>query len=226
MIRDSIRKLLNLPDAIIEHPENTSFGDYSTNAVLKLAKNEGKNPMELAQAIAQKLLVSDTNMFVKIEVASPGFINFTLSAEFLRDQVAEILSVKEKYGALDFGQNKKVQVEFISANPTGPLTMGNGRGGFFGDALANVLESQGHKVTREFYINDRGGQILALGRSIKLAQKGSPTSGDLEVELQLAKAEREELRNLEYQFNESLYLVCQRNSLNNTIIHGAVLPSD
>ena len=166
MIRDSIRKLLNLPDAIIEHPENTSFGDYSTNAVLKLAKNEGKNPMELAQAIAQKLLVSDTNMFVKIEVASPGFINFTLSAEFLRDQVAEILSVKEKYGALDFGQNKKVQVEFISANPTGPLTLGNGRGGFFGDALANVLTRAGYDVKREYFINDAGYQVEVLGHSV------------------------------------------------------------
>ena len=166
MIRDQIKKILNLPDAIIERPENHSFGDYSTNAVLKLAKKEGKNPMELAQAIVQKLLTSGTNMFAKIEAAPPGFINFTLSPEFLRGQVAEILKAKEKYGASDIGNGVKVQVEFISANPTGPLTLGNGRGGFYGVVLANVLEWAGFSVKREYFINDAGYQVEVLGHSV------------------------------------------------------------
>ncbi|MDD2753330.1 MAG: arginine--tRNA ligase [Candidatus Portnoybacteria bacterium] len=166
MIRSQIQKLLNLPDAAIDRPENPGFGDYSTNAVLKLAKKEGKNPMILAQALVQKILVSDTHIFSKIEVASPGFINFTLSNEFFRQQVAEILKAKENYGAINIGENKKVQVEFISANPTGPLTLGNGRGGFFGDVLANVLARAGFDVKREYFVNDAGYQVEVLGHSV------------------------------------------------------------
>ena len=172
MIRNQIQKILNLPDAEITRVENPNFGDYSTNAVLKLAKKEGKNPMELAQAIVQKLLVSDTDMFTKIEVALPGFINFTLSSEFLAKQVAEILKAQEKYGAEDIGQNKKVQVEFISANPTGPLTLGNGRGGVFGDALANVLAVAGYNVKREYFVNDAGFQVEVLGHSVLKDEQG------------------------------------------------------
>ena len=166
MIRSQIQKLLNIPDAVIDRPENQSFGDYSTNAVLKLAKKEGKNPMELAQELAQKLSASKSDMFSKIEVALPGFINFTLSPQFLRQQVQEILKAKENYGALNIGQNKKIQVEFISANPTGPLTLGNGRGGFFGDVLANVLSRAGFSVKREYFVNDAGFQVEVLGHSV------------------------------------------------------------
>ncbi|MEK7178289.1 MAG: arginine--tRNA ligase, partial [Patescibacteria group bacterium] len=117
--------------------------------------------------------------FSKIE-AENGFINFFLSPECLHYQIKEILKQKDKYGWMDIKKSppslklrRTMQVEFISANPTGPLTIGNGRGGFYGDTLANILESQGHKVMREYYINDRGEQILLLGRSIKRAQ-GSP----------------------------------------------------
>ncbi|MBI2635268.1 MAG: arginine--tRNA ligase [Parcubacteria group bacterium] len=122
-----------------------------------------------AKAVAGKKVSADKKEFSKIDAVN-GFINFFLSPECLRHQLKEVLKEKNKYGNSDVGKNYKVQVEFISANPTGPLTMANGRGGFYGDVLANILETQGYNITREFYINDRGGQILALGRSIKLAQ--------------------------------------------------------
>ncbi|MBU2219808.1 arginine--tRNA ligase, partial [Patescibacteria group bacterium] len=167
MIRDQIRKLLNLPDAIIEQPDNKSFGDYSTNAVLKMAKSEGKNPLAMAQAMVKKLTSSRDVIFAKIEAAPPGFINFYLSPDFLREQVAEILDKKENYGASDLGQNRKVQVEFISANPTGPLTLGNGRGGVYGDVLGKILRTAGFDVTKEYYINDAGNQIEILMDTIR-----------------------------------------------------------
>lgn len=166
MIRDQIKEILGLPEALLSRPENPSFGDYSTNAVLKLAKKEGKNPMELAQELAQKLGASNADIFSKVAAAPPGFINFTLSPQFLRRQVQEILQAKENYGALDMGQGKKIQVEFISANPTGPLTLGNGRGGFFGDVLANVLARAGFSVKREYFVNDAGYQVEVLGHSV------------------------------------------------------------
>ncbi len=166
MIRDCIRKIIQIDGAIIEQPENTSFGDYSTNAVLKMAKKEGRDPMEMARAMAQKLASVKDPMFAKIEAAEPGFINFTLSMNFLAGQVVEILNKKETYGVSDFGEKKKVQVEFISANPTGPLTLGNGRGGFYGDVLANVLSRAGYQVQRAYYINDAGYQVEVLGHSV------------------------------------------------------------
>jgi len=173
MIRDSIRKIIGVEDANIDQPENKNFGDYSTGVVLRLAKKEKKNPMAMAEELVAKIKTQPEiqELFEKIEVALPGFINFTLSADFLRAQAAEILEAKEKYGALDFGQGKKVQVEFISANPTGPLTLGNGRGGFYGDVLANVLERAGFSVKREYFVNDAGYQVEILGHSYRKDEK-------------------------------------------------------
>ncbi|MEK7198033.1 MAG: arginine--tRNA ligase [Patescibacteria group bacterium] len=185
LLADITRKITSdFKDEIsVEIPENKEHGDYSVNVAFGLSKILKKSPFKIADNIAEELLKEKSNDFYKIE-ARNGFINFFLSPECLRHQLQEILSKKNKYGeSLVKGQISHVNIEFISANPTGPLTIGNGRGGFYGDVLANILETQGHKVTREFYINDRGGQILALGQSIKLAQKGSPTSEDLEVGL-------------------------------------------
>ena len=195
-IRTQIQKLLNLPDAIIEHSENASFGDYSTNAVLKLAKKENRNPLamagELVEKIKANLSTSQVAIFDKIEVAPPGFINFTLAPEFLAKQIAEILDKKENYGVSSAGEGKRIQVEFISANPTGPLTLGNGRGGFFGDVLANILAVAGFDVKREYFVNDAGYQVEVLGHSVlkdeqaqykgdyidKLRKKLAPTPKD------------------------------------------------
>ncbi len=159
MIRDEIKKLLKEitgKEARIEHPADAKHGDYSTNIAMK-AKLDAKK-------IARK--IEDNPMFEKVEVAKPGFINFFLAKEYLQKELEEILKQGEEFGRLNIGKSKKVQVEFISANPTGPLTVGNARGGPFGDALANVLEKAGFKVEKAYYINDYGMQILALGHSV------------------------------------------------------------
>ena len=138
-----------------ERPQDSAFGDYATNIAMMLKKN----PQEIAAAIKSPILE-------KIEVKN-GFINFFLSKEYLQKQVKEILKKKEKFGELKIGKGQKVNVEFISANPTGELHLGHGRGAFFGDALAGILEKSGNKVIREYYINDakNSTQIKELGKT-------------------------------------------------------------
>ena len=181
LLADITRKIT--PDfkgeILVKITENKNQGDYASNVAFALSKILKKSPQIAAEELVKKLKssVSAKSEFSKIE-AQNGFINFFLSEECLKHQLGEILSELGTQN-LEIGKRTKFQkpssklrinVEFISANPTGPLTIGNGRGGFYGDALANILETQGHKITREFYVNDRGGQILALGRSVKLAQ--------------------------------------------------------
>jgi len=180
MLQERIKKLINnliislqkekvfpdfdIPDFLVERPEQKNYGDYSTNIALKIAGVVKKNPREIVDIITSKL--KDEDVFEKIETAGPGFINFFISKEHLRSQLDVIFKEKEKFGKSKIGNGKKINVEFISANPTGPLTLGNGRGGFCGDVLANVLEKAGYKVAREYYINDIGGQIKKLGHSV------------------------------------------------------------
>ncbi|NQU82792.1 MAG: arginine--tRNA ligase, partial [Parcubacteria group bacterium] len=157
MLRNEIQAIIKEvtgKDAKVEHPIEAVFGDYSTNVAMK----ENLNPNEVAEKLKQNPL------FEKVEVKG-GFINFFVSKEYLQKQVKDVLTQKDKFGDLDIGK-EKIQVEFISANPTGPLTLGNGRGGFCGDVLANVLAKVGYEVEREYYINDRGGQITKLGHSV------------------------------------------------------------
>ena len=186
LLGDTIRKIA--PDfkgrILVEIPENKEYGDYTTNVAFALTKILKKSPQAIAEYLVSKLKKQKIKDFSKIEALN-GFVNFFLSPECLRHQLKEIIKKKDKYGHSSrvASYMSHVNIEFISANPTGPLTVGNGRGGFYGDTLANILASQGYKVRREYYINDRGEQILSLGRSIKLVQKGSPTSGDLEVGL-------------------------------------------
>ncbi len=183
LLGDIVRKIT--PDfkggILVEIPGNKEHGDYTANIAFALTKILHKSPEEIAQNLVSELkkisafteVSADKKDFSKIETKN-GFINFFLSPECLHHQIKEILKQKNKYGFKDIPPSLKLrrtmQVEFISANPTGPLTVGNGRGGFYGDTLVNILESQGCKVIREYYINDRGEQILTLGRSIKLAQ--------------------------------------------------------
>jgi len=176
MIREEIENLIKkfvknnfgieFKEIKIERPTERKFGDYATNVALIIAKKLKKNPKEVAERLSFKLRSQDFKQFEKIEPAGAGFVNFFLSKEYLQDKVKEILKEKEKFGELDIGKNKKVNVEFISANPTGPLSLGNGRGGFCGDTLSRLLEKSGFKVKREYYINDRGEQIKKLGHSI------------------------------------------------------------
>jgi len=182
LIKKSIKELqkegvfpeFEIPEIRVEHPEEKAHGDYSTNIAMALSKRVGKNPMEIAKTLTT-LLKKQTAVYnlrkkqflERVEVAKPGFINFFLSKNFLQKQVKEILEKGEKFGNLKIGKNKKLQVEFISANPTGQLHTGNGRGAFWGDVLANVLEKSGFKVSREYYIDDAktNTQIKLLGQT-------------------------------------------------------------
>ncbi len=146
----------------LERPRQAQHGDYACNVALQLAKAVKRNPRELAQAIVAALPASD--YVEKAEVAGPGFINIKLRPLAKQSVVPRILAEGERYGRLELGKGKRVQVEFVSANPTGPLHVGHGRGAAYGASLANVLEAAGYKLQREYYVNDAGRQmdILAL----------------------------------------------------------------
>jgi arginyl-tRNA synthetase len=152
-------------DFTVEVPENNVYGDYATNVALILAprRGSGQSPLEIAEEIKSKI---ESDLFEKIEVVRPGFMNFYLKPEFLQKKIKAIIKQGKKFGKVDIGKKQKVQVEFISSNPTGPLTVANGRGGPMGDVLANVLKAAGYKSEKEFYINDSGVQIEILGHSI------------------------------------------------------------
>jgi arginyl-tRNA synthetase len=154
-------------DFTVNYPNEEKFGDYATNIALVLAKKLMKNPIDIAEDFKKELLMQSDikDLVAKIDVVKPGFINFFLSTEYLSQQLSEITK-NDKYGCSKIGKGKKVQIEFISANPTGPLTLANGRGGFLGDALANIMIMAGYKVQREYLVNDAGNQIMTLGKSI------------------------------------------------------------
>ncbi len=153
----------SLPDVIIEIPSQEAHGDYSCNIALQVAKLAKKKPLETAELIKEEISSQKKDFLKRIEVVN-GFINFFLSEGFLQEITEKVL--KEDFGSLNLGKGEKVNLEFISANPTGPLTLANGRGGFCGDVLANVLEKSGFKVSREYYLNDKGVQVKALGHSV------------------------------------------------------------
>src|SRR5687767_8948703 len=151
---------------VVEPPRDPSHGDMATNAAMVLAKDAGKKPRELADAIAGKL--REDPLIDRVDVAGPGFINMTLKPAAWTDELAEVLAQVARYGASSIGKSEKVNVEYVSANPTGPMHVGHCRGAVFGDALANLLAHSGYKVTREYYINDAGAQVEALARSAYL----------------------------------------------------------
>lgn len=155
--------------------KDKSHGDFATNIALMLAKSAGKPPKEIAQLIVD--LLGNQPEIAKLEIAGPGFINFFLSQAAATQVIETILSKKENYGKADIGQDKPVQVEFVSANPTGPLHIGHGRAAVVGDCLSRLLQATGWKVTREFYYNDAGQQINNLALSVQArARKISPGS--------------------------------------------------
>ena len=166
-IKKSLEKL-NIEienEIIIEKPNKKENGDYSTNIALTLVKKLKKNPMEIAKLIEENIELTD--MIEKIEIANPGFINFYLKPEFLLNQINEIITQKNEYGKNNFGNHKKINIEFVSANPTGILHIGHGRGATYGDNLARILDYSGFDVTKEYYVNDAGNQMNNLGISIK-----------------------------------------------------------
>ena len=148
---------------VVEPPREAAHGDLATNAAMSLAKPAGKNPKELAATIAERIrLAADVE---KVEVAGPGFINITMKAEFWPGVLRAVLSGGKDYGRSNLGAAEPVNVEFVSANPTGPMHVGHTRGAVFGDALANLLALSGYRPTREYYINDAGAQVDVLARS-------------------------------------------------------------
>lgn len=155
-----------IPQFIIETPADRTHGDFATNAAMAGAKAFRMPPFKIAQAITSNLNLENT-MCERFETAGPGFINFFLGAEYYSSVIREILADPENYGRSKFGGDKKVMVEFVSANPTGPMHMGNARGGALGDCLASVLNKAGYNTWREFYVNDAGNQIEKFGCSLE-----------------------------------------------------------
>ena len=161
-------KLANapIPDFTIEVPADRNHGDYAANVAMVSARAFRMSPRQIAQ-ILQERMVLDGTRFERCEIAGPGFLNFYLTPAFYADVVAEVLQKGKEYGRSDYGHNKKYMVEFVSANPTGPMHIGNARGGALGDCLASVLDAAGFDVSREFYVNDAGNQIEKFGLSLE-----------------------------------------------------------
>ncbi|GAW93773.1 arginine--tRNA ligase [Calderihabitans maritimus] len=157
---------VSLPEFTLEVPREKTHGDFATNLAMLLAREAKMAPRQIAEIIVKHFDPNGT-WVKRVEVAGPGFINFTLSHEWLYQVLPEAIREDERYGNSNFGQGKKVQVEFVSANPTGLLHMGNARGAALGDSIANLLQATGHEVTREFYVNDAGNQIINFGKSLE-----------------------------------------------------------
>ena len=165
IVADALAKLNVQSNIIIEKSSNTNFGDYSTNIALSLSKQLKNSPLKIAEDIGN-LLKIDKNIISEYSVTKPGFLNFFVSNTYYQKTVNEIISSSKSYGMTEIGKNKTANVEFVSANPTGPLTVGHGRQAVLGDTIANILEWHNYEVTREYYYNDAGRQMRILGESV------------------------------------------------------------
>jgi len=164
---DAIKKLgLQEIEPEVEIPKNEEFGDLSTPVAMEIAKILKKPPREIAQNIISLI---DTSLFESIEIAGPGFINFKFKRDFIFSELENLLKKGEDFFIQNIGKGKKIQIEFVSANPTGPLHLGHGRGAALGAALANILKEAGYNVSTEYYINDAGRQVELLGLSVYIA---------------------------------------------------------
>jgi arginyl-tRNA synthetase len=160
----------------VTRPASAEHGDYATNAALKMAGKMGRPPREIATVLAAAIGTDD--VIARVEVAGPGFVNIFLAPGFVERAVDDIRAVGTAYGRTATDAPRKINVEFVSANPTGPLTVGNARGAFVGDLLCRVLEAVGHLVTREYYFNDSGTQVQKLGESVLAIRRGQPVPDD------------------------------------------------
>ncbi|AIT60827.1 arginine--tRNA ligase [Corynebacterium doosanense] len=185
LIRESAHAVLDAHDldvsvlpetATVERPRNPEHGDYATNIAMQVAKKAGVNPRELATWLVDTLAADDA--IDEASVAGPGFINIRLAAAAQGEIVAKILAAGDDFGGSDLYAGQKVNLEFVSANPTGPIHLGGTRWAAVGDSLGRVLEANGAEVTREYYFNDHGGQIDRFARSLVAAAKGEPTPED------------------------------------------------
>ncbi len=156
-----------VPEFIIEVPANKANGDYSSNAAMAGARSFRKAPRMIAESLVKYIDLTDT-LFERVEIAGAGFLNFFLSQRFFGEILKDVIACGDDYGKSDYGQGKRVLVEFVSANPTGPMHIGNARGGAIGDCLASVLDWAGFDVSREFYVNDAGNQIEKFATSLEV----------------------------------------------------------
>lgn len=156
-----------MPEFIIEIPANKANGDYSSNVAMAGARCFKKAPRMIAEGISNNIDLSGT-LFERVEIAGPGFLNFFLSQQYYSEILKDVIACGDDYGKSDYGQGKRVLVEFVSANPTGPMHIGNARGGAIGDCLASVLDCAGFQVQREFYVNDAGNQIEKFATSLEV----------------------------------------------------------
>lgn len=171
-------------------PEKEIFGHYSSSIALKLAKTRGENPLAIADSLKSRILNFKSDLFEKIEAAPPGFVNFWLSSQALQKEIKEILGKRKNYGkSRSRPESGKINLEFISANPTGPLTVGHGRGVFLGESLANILKFQGYKIVKEYYINDAkiSAQIKELGKTA-IGEGTNYLTENLRLKIQKQKA--------------------------------------
>ncbi|MCX5717039.1 MAG: arginine--tRNA ligase [Nitrospirae bacterium] len=153
-----------IPEIVIELPKEDSFGDLATPAAMSLARILKKPPRKIAEDIVRA--IAEKDVFEKIEIAGPGFINFTFSKLYIYSELRVLIKDRSEFLRADIGKGKRIQIEFVSANPTGPLHLGHGRGAAVGAALSNLLSAAGYKVEKEFYVNDAGRQVKLLGLSV------------------------------------------------------------
>ena len=204
-----------VPDVQIEIPGNPDHGDFASNLAMTMARAEKKSPRQIAEALVEAL--DGCDFLSKVEIAGPGFINFTLAPGCWYEVLDEITVKGKDYGLSQVGEGQKVQVEFVSANPTGPLHIGHGRGAATGDAVASVLQAAGYEVQREYYINDAGNQMRTLGLSLLLRYRqvcGEQVEfpddcyqGDYILDLAKEIHEAEGTRYLELEENEAIKLL-------------------
>ena len=169
-----------LPDGVvIERPARREHGDWSTNAALVSAKAAGRNPRQLGEELLAQLSEAGLDHVESLDLAGPGFVNFHLKASWLHDLVREVVAQgEESFGRLEIGAGRSVNIEFVSANPTGPIHAGGGRWGAYGDSLARIFDRCGYKTHKEFYINDRGVQAKLFGQSLLAARQGKEPPPD------------------------------------------------
>ena len=173
-LRDALRQLGVEPpeDIQLEQPARREHGDFSSNVALTTAKGVGRNPRELAQQLAGSLGAALPDHVTAVEVAGPGFVNFRLDDGWLHDVIGTVVAAGADYGRNDSGADRRVMVEYVSANPTGPVHAGHARGATYGDSLARLLAFCGHDVTEEFYVNDRGVQMQTFAASLAARKAG------------------------------------------------------
>ena len=167
--RETVLQLETIPEIQVERPGNSEHGDFATNLPLRLARATRINPLELAQSLSAHIATGD--VIERVEAAPPGFINFYLRESWLQQQVEVVRQAGSEYGNSSYGRGRKIMVEFVSVNPTGPVHVGHTRGAVLGSALANILDAVGYDVTREYYVNDAGNQMQLFYRSVLAAYK-------------------------------------------------------